>query len=267
MQKLLAGLGLAGLDENENQRAKLWYQVMEWPMIAAGLWLVALWYQGVVTSEPIHDSKLELGLWLMFVIETGVMTLMVDDRKRYLKSNWMNVVIILVGLPLFLGVTSYSGALRLIRILILLDLSMHVGSSIARLLSRNALGPTFAGSAIVIFMAGFMIAGIDPAIKTASEGIWWAWVTVTTVGYGDIVPSSNVGRIFAGMLILIGLGLISLLTANIAAITIERVGSQAKAENMNSPDTNKATNERMKRLEEKLDRILEHLESGRDRDL
>lgn len=266
MQKLLAVIGLAGLDESENHRAKLWYQVMEWPMIAAGLWLVALWYQGVVTSEPVDDTHLELGLWMMFVVETGVMTLMVNDRVRYLKSNWMNVVIILVGLPLFLGISSYSGALRLIRILILLDLSMHVGSSIARLLSRNALGPTFAGSAIVIFMAGFMIAGIDPAIETASEGIWWAWVTVTTVGYGDIVPSSNLGRVFAGILILIGLGLISLLTANIAAITIERAGSQTKAENRNeSSSQNLSTEEKIQGLERKLDRILEHLESDKRR--
>ena len=260
MRKLLAVMGLAGLDESENDRAKLWYQILEWPMILAGLWLLALWYQGIVTSEPVNDSHLELGLWMMFVLETGLMTLMVDDRTRYLKSNWMNVVIILIGLPLFLGISSYSGALRLIRILILLDLSMHVSSSIARLLSRNALGPTFAGSAIVIFMAGFMIAGIDPAIETATEGIWWAWVTVTTVGYGDIVPSSSVGRVFAGILILIGIGLISLLTASIAAITIERAGSQEKAENpIESSADRKLLEDKIEALEYKLDRILEHL--------
>ena len=227
-------------------------------MMAAGLWLVALWYQGIASPEPFENRHLEMALWAMFVIETGVLTILVDNRARYLRNNWMNVVIIIIGLPLFLGLNTYSGVMRLVRILILIDLSMHMGSSIQRLLSQNSLGPTFAGSAIVIFMAGFMIAGIDPAFKSASEGIWWAWVTVTTVGYGDLVPATNIGRIFAGILILVGLGLISLLTASIAAMSIEKAEARHQSTNKDSTKIKiEALESQLNRIESKLDELAE----------
>jgi voltage-gated potassium channel len=75
---------------------------------------------------------------------------------------------------------------------------------------------------IVIVMSGFLIAAIDPGFDTPWDGVWWAWVTVTTVGYGDFVPLSIEGRLFASFLILMGIGLFSLLTANFSAFIISR---------------------------------------------
>ena len=120
------------------------------------------------------------------------------------------------------GVESYGYALRLLRILTLCSLLLHVSGSVRKLLSRHTLGPTLAGTAIVIIMAGFMIAAIDPAIDSAADGIWWAWVTVTTVGYGDVVPVSELGRAFGGILILVGVGVFAMLTASFAALFISR---------------------------------------------
>jgi len=255
VSKLFSLLGLAGLHEDENDRAKLWYKILEWPMMAAGMWLVALWYESVGSGQTVDHSHLELGLWSMFVIETGVMALVVDNRLRYLKNNWMNVVIILIGLPTYIGLSSVAGALRLMRILILLDLAIHMGSSIRGLLAQNSLGPTFAGSSIVIIMAGVMIAGLDPAINSPSEGIWWAWVTVTTVGYGDLVPVTNVGRFFAAILILIGLGLISLLTASMATLSLERAGAK------NEKLSNEEARQRLETLQKQLDRLEDKIDT------
>ena len=54
------------------------------------------------------------------------------------------------------------------------------------------------------------------------EAIYWAIVTITTVGYGDIVPSSKMGKVFALMIIMSGPALLSLITASIASIFVER---------------------------------------------
>lgn len=255
MSKLFSLLGLAGLHEDENDRAKLWYKILEWPMMAAGMWLIALWYESVRSEQALNHSHLELGLWSMFVIETGVMALLVNNRIRYLKNNWMNVVIILIGLPTFVGLSSVAGALKLMRVLILLDLAIHMGSSIRGLLAQNSLGPTFAASSIVIIMAGVMIAGLDPAINSPSEGIWWAWVTVTTVGYGDLVPATNVGRFFAAILILIGLGLISLLTASMATLSLERAGAR------NKKFSDDEARQRLDLLQRQLDRLEDKIDN------
>ena len=71
-------------------------------------------------------------------------------------------------------------------------------------------------------MAGLLMAGIDPNIDTVWEGIWWAWVTVSTVGYGDTVPESAAGKIFGAVVILFGVGFFSLLTASFSAYFVSR---------------------------------------------
>ena len=54
------------------------------------------------------------------------------------------------------------------------------------------------------------------------DGLWWAWVTVTTVGYGDLVPATTEGRIFGSLLILMGLAMFSMLTASFSVFFIEQ---------------------------------------------
>ena len=64
---------------------------------------------------------------------------------------------------------------------------------------------------------GYLFYIVEPQIKTFGDGIWWALVTVTTVGYGDITPATTTGRIVASGLMFIGLGLIATVTAIVSA--------------------------------------------------
>jgi hypothetical protein len=68
--------------------------------------------------------------------------------------------------------------------------------------------------------AGFMLYIIDPNVTSIGDGVWSAWVTMTHVGFGDVVPTSLLGRIFSAMLILFGLTLFSLCTAILSASLI-----------------------------------------------
>lgn len=54
-------------------------------------------------------------------------------------------------------------------------------------------------------------------IQTAEDAVWWAWVTITTVGYGDYSPVTNGGRIVAGVLMLVGVGMFSSMSGLIAS--------------------------------------------------
>jgi hypothetical protein len=72
----------------------------------------------------------------------------------------------------------------------------------------------------VAFGVGFMLYIIDPNINSMTDGIWSAWVTMTHVGFGDVVPTSLLGRLLSATLILFGLILFSLCTAILSASLI-----------------------------------------------
>ena len=64
---------------------------------------------------------------------------------------------------------------------------------------------------------GYIFYLAEPQIKTFGDGFWWALVTITTVGYGDITPLTTLGRFVAGTLMFVGLGLIATVTAIVSA--------------------------------------------------
>jgi voltage-gated potassium channel len=71
-------------------------------------------------------------------------------------------------------------------------------------------------------IAGFVLYLIDANIHSPLDGIWSAWVTMTHVGFGDVVPSSFLGRLVSALLILLGLTLFSLFTAILSAALINK---------------------------------------------
>lgn len=214
-------IGLAGVAANERAAARRWARRFELPMIMIALWIPVQWYldiRGVLTLK--HDFILDWIIWLTFLTETVILTALVRDKVRYLKGNWVNLLIILGGLPIIWNVTPLTGVLRSMRLLILLGITLRFTRTLRQILALNRLGYTLLVSFVIIMISGIVISGIDPAIQTPWEGIWWAWVTVTTVGYGDLVPQSAPGKVFGGLLILMGIALFSLLTANFSAYFI-----------------------------------------------
>ena len=83
---------------------------------------------------------------------------------------------------------------------------------------------------VLSIVSGFVIFLMDPNIHSVSDGIWFTWVTLTHVGYGDVVPTSFLGRLMGVALIVIGLGIFALFTASFSAALIGRDLSDVKKE-------------------------------------
>lgn len=228
LQNVSKWIGLAGVAEEESSLAQLWGKYFGFLLIAAVIWLAFQWHlelKGELSPEEAWTA--DLIVWMLFLTEVMVLTLLVHDRKRYLKTNWMSLFIIAAGLPLLFW--EYSAAvviLRALRALLIIALVVPWIAVFFRFLSDNRLDTTIFAAGIILVFAGMLMASIDPSITTVEDGIWWAWVTISTVGYGDIVPSTTTGKIFAGALILVGMGLFSVITANFAAIFIKRSAKQ-----------------------------------------
>ncbi len=72
-----------------------------------------------------------------------------------------------------------------------------------------------------VFLFGYLFYISEPEVRNLGDGIWWALVTITTVGYGDITPLTTVGRVVASSLMFLGLGLIATITAIVSAKFIQ----------------------------------------------
>lgn len=77
-----------------------------------------------------------------------------------------------------------------------------------------------AGAAVLLVGCGFGYWWLEPNTPTLADGLWLAFVTAATVGYGDVVPSTPAAKLFTILVVLIGFGVLSLVTAAIAAIWV-----------------------------------------------
>lgn len=104
------------------------------------------------------------------------------------------------------------------------------GNRYLRFLLRRELTPARAGWAIASATAamtlacGIVIRLVDPSdFDSVWLGLWWAVQTVTTVGYGDVVPHHTSGRLIGALLMLSGIGFLTVVTAVITAAFLETV--------------------------------------------
>lgn len=248
--KLYSGLG--GVDHKENALAQKLGYWFEYPMIIAASWIPIQVYLETVNNTSFSPT-FEWAIWALFLIEALVILSVADHKAKYLKQNWLNVVIIIFGFPGFWSQTplpSIARALRLFYVVALLSRFFTIADDVFQ---KNHLGVTLLFGFVFIFISGAALYQIDPAVKTLTDGFWWALVTITTVGYGDIAPTSGYGRILASVLIILGVVLFSLLTANISAFLIGK----------NRKQSNDVLIDKINQLEEKLSAIESKMDNKR----
>ena len=75
-------------------------------------------------------------------------------------------------------------------------------------------------SIILLALAGAGFYWLEPRVLTYADGLWLAFITGATVGYGDLVPSTHASRVFAVFIVLLGYAIFSVITASIAALFV-----------------------------------------------
>lgn len=242
--------GLTGVDSSENDRAKVLGKKFEYPMLIAASWIPIQAYlesTGGISVSPIFEWM----IWCLFLAETFFITRVVNNKTRYLKQNWLNLFIIIFGFPGFWSQTPIPSILRILRLFFVIALLGRFITIADDVFKKNHLGVTLLFGLLFVFISGAALYGIDPAIKSLDDGFWWALVTVTTVGYGDITPTSGYGRILASLLIILGVVLFSLLTANISAFLIGKNKQKESNTLINKIDQ---LQDKIDRIERKLDK-------------
>lgn len=252
-------LGIAGVDAGERGVAITWAQRLEWPILLVALWIPVQWYLEETGTVRLETARwFDWGIWLVFLFETILLTSLVRDKKRYLLANWMNLVIILAGIPVEWTYTPLIGVLRNLRLLLMMFLLLRLSHRIRNYLSRGHLGVMLMITGIVIVLAGMIVTRLDPSIGSIWDGMWYSWVTISHTGYGDIVPKTTAARFFGGILILLGIVLVTVFTASLSALLIggerSQTGRGVRKEDRAMESNLHEVMERLDRIEKLLDK-------------
>ena len=263
--KIIHLLGIAGVDPQETPDARLWAKRLEWPMLVVALWIPVQWY---LTEARLIPSSLAIIadwlVWLAFMIETSLLTVLVRNRQRYLLRNWMNLAIIVGGLPVIWQFTPMIGLMRSLRLLLVVVILARLSRTFRKLLSRHQLGATLTVALVTMLLSGVIITRLDPSVGSVWDGMWWAWVSMSTVGYGDVVPHNAAGRLFGALLILFGVVVISMLTASLSAFFIGGDVEKVEHEEREADRMLKDIADRLERVERLLEQQAAERNGPRD---
>lgn len=202
-------------------------------------------------------------VWAAFAIELGLTLRHAPDRRAALRAHWHDALVVLVLFPAWAPLFSLAGQawLRGWRLARLWAIVARLFRA-ERLLSRRQNLPYLAAlTAVLVVAAAVGVHETDPSrFPTPWRGLWWAVVTVTTVGYGDTFPTSPLGRVVGGLLMIVGIGFLGLATAAIASHFVHTDATESRKQTADSRDALLAGQERILAELEQIDGRLAALE-------
>jgi voltage-gated potassium channel len=209
----------------EQTRLKRYELRVEWPLAAVALvFLVLLSADVLARPHGMADTVIEStmkAIWALFILDYLVRLYLAEPRLHWFVRHLFDLAII--ALP----------ALRPLR---LLSLAMVIKTM------QRAIGHTIRGKVIVytsfgaiIIVYGGALAMLEAErdhnekINNMGDALWWAFTTVTTVGYGDTFPVTVLGRFVAVALMVAGVSVLGVVTATLASWIVQRVAEEDDA--------------------------------------
>ncbi|MEU9164778.1 potassium channel family protein [Streptomyces sp. NPDC048424] len=214
----------------EPSRQQVWERRSQTPLLVLALAFAVAYAVPIVAPDATADvhracTHVEWLVWGAFALDYVVRLGLSRDRRHFVRTHWLDLAAVV--LPLV-------QPLRLLRLVATL---MLVGRR-ARMAPQIQLTTYVAGAVVGLLMFGSLAVlsverdAPDGNIKNLGDAVWWSFTTMTTVGYGDHSPTTGLGRVLAVGLMLSGIALLGVVTANIAAWFISRFERDDQAERL-----------------------------------
>jgi voltage-gated potassium channel len=168
-------------------------------------------------------------IWVIFAVELTAILIVASRKGAALRAHWLDVAIVALTIPLFGQLLSSLRLFRFLRLLRAVAIISRAIQAERRLTSTGLFRVVALLTVFLVVVAGAAQATFDSnEFPSMWDGVWWAVVTVTTVGYGDLYPTDVEGRIIGIALMLLGIGFIAVLTATVASQFIQNDTSTAE---------------------------------------
>jgi len=219
----------------------------------------------VVILESVKELRIKYGelfnilewtLTIVFTIEYFLRIIIVSKPRKYVKSFFgiIDFISILPSIIGFILVEAQSfmiiRAFRLLRVFRIFKLTKYLGEasqlSGALKASRNKITIFIGTIVIIVTILGAVMYIIEPdesGFTNIPKGIYWAVVTLTTVGYGDIAPITPLGQIIASFIMVLGYGIIAVPTGIVTAEMNKQQNALAGNERCTACNATKTTND------------------------
>jgi len=206
---------------------ELWRKYSEWPLaIAAVIFLVAYSIQVIADVPDRNAAVFDIIIWAtwgLFVVDYAA-NLILAERKLHWFTHNLHLAVI-VALPMV-------RPLRLMRLLWVMQLSHRMGG---RRLRGRILTYAFVIATLLVYVGALAVLDAEQnepgaSITNIGDALWFAVVTLTGTGYGDIVPITLIGKLVAVGLMLGGLAIVGVIAASFATWMIEQVGNRVAEE-------------------------------------
>ena len=197
-----------------------WEQFTQRPLLALAVAFAVAYTVPIVDHSAGHSltelcTVVEWVVWGAFATDYVVRLGLARRRKEFVRTHWPDLCAVV--LPM----------LQPLRLLRMVSTLILVGRR-ARMASQIQLTTYVVGSVVGLLMFGSLAVlsvereSPDGNIRTLGDALWWSFTTMTTVGYGDHAPTTGLGRMIAVGLMLSGIALLGVVTANIATWFIAR---------------------------------------------
>ena len=238
------------------ERVAKWLRV---PLIVAAMMAIPT----IIVQESdlgglwvILAAVLDWCIWAMFAANLAIMLSIVPDRRRWLMENPLDVLIVVFTPPFLPATMKLARVLPVVRLLWL----MAIAHRLRKVFSLQGLRYAALIVFTVVVGGGVIFVAVEPGQDLSPwDGLWWAAETVTTVAYGDIYPTTALGRLVATVVMTAGIGFVALLTGALAQRFL--YGQSAGAAQEPGPDRA----EMMRKLDELSDQITELQNALRER--
>ncbi len=197
------------------RRAEVPLMILSFPLVPL---LTALFFWDFEAGSQAVAVTWIIAIWAIFAADLLIRLAIAPRRGSYLRQHWLDVLTVLLPVA------------RPLRIIWIIGDGSRVYQHKVRLAHVDFLGAYAVGLVLVIAtIVTSLERGHDSPIDSFLDAMWWSIATITTVGYGDVVPVTVAGRAFAYVLMLGGIGLFGAITANFASMLVRREDPAAAA--------------------------------------